>query len=259
MRTADLASGVVEYELFVPDDGRPAPLVIILHGFSRSRANMRDWGVRLSQEGFVAVVPTLPTWANHRRNAASVVELMDHLCADRTLPIDRTRIALVGHSAGGLCAFLAAADNDRVNLWIGLDPVDRYRQAVEAAPRVRCRVVALLAEPSGCNKRSNWTAVQYAPQSRALTLVVTGAVHSDCESPTDRIAELACGKSDPSRRQTFKQYTIAALRDHLLQDPRAQAMLAAAGADGKVRRFMPSQDGLPAASGDGATAGSSED
>jgi len=49
-----------------------APLVIIAHGFSRHRHNMAGWGRHLAGEGYVAVVPDLPTQSDHCRVAGAL-------------------------------------------------------------------------------------------------------------------------------------------------------------------------------------------
>lgn len=237
-RIARLASGRVEYELYLPDSEARAPLVIVAHGFSRDRFNMRGWAQHLCKQGFAVVLPSAPSWGDHRKNRDAMKQLIAQLKTESELTdrIETDRLGLVGFSHGGLWTFLAAAETPGVAVWVGLDPVDRHQMGVAAAPDVHCRIVSLLAEPSRCNVKSNWTAVRYAPQASSLTLVVNKASHADCEAPTDGFAQWACGETDPARHQTFLEYATAALRSELLNDPDSRRFLASADADPRVRR-----------------------
>jgi dienelactone hydrolase len=236
---AKLPAGTVQYDLYQPATRRPAPLVVIAHGFLRGREHMRGWGEHLAGQGFVVAIPTLPTLADHSRNGDAIVQLVEHLCGRPTTSpaapaIDPSRVALMGYSSGGLSTFLAASRSPAIDLWIGLDPVDRRGLAVKAAPQVRCRVVKLMAEPADCNKDANWSAVKVADGLELASLVVTGSVHTDCESPTDGLVVIACGRPDPQRTQTFFEYATAALQAELLHDAAAAQRLADAGDDRRV-------------------------
>lgn len=238
-RVAPLSAGKVEYELYLPSGGdRPAPLVIVAHGFSRDRFNMRGWAEHFATEGFVVALPSAPSWGDHLKNRDAVEQLLAHLKSDKDVAprIDASRIGMVGFSHGGLWTFLAAGEIGGVSVWVGLDPVDRHDRAVAAARNVRCRILSLLAEPSRCNVKGNWTAVRYAEGVPSLTLVVNGASHADCEAPTDGFARWACGPTDPARHRTFVEYTTAALRAELLKDAESERFLASADADPRVRR-----------------------
>lgn len=215
---AALPAGTVEFELFLPSTRERAPLLVVAHGFARSRRNMRGWGEHLSQQGFVVAIPNLPSFANHSNNADAIVQLIDNICRDEKIGarIDAERIGVIGFSSGGLATFLAASRSDRIDVWVGLDPVDRREQAVAAAGKVKCAVVALLAEPADCNKNANWLAVKYPADVQSETKVIPSSIHTDCESPTDALAEIACGKPDPARTKLFLEAATVALRRHLV-------------------------------------------
>lgn len=255
-RVASLPAGRVVYDLFLPQSDRPAPLVVVAHGFLRGRGKMRGWGEYLSQHGFVVAIPTLPTVNNHPHNAKAMIQLIEHLREpsvtvsasmgngngpghDNAIAIDGSRVAVMGYSSGGLSTFLAAAQSDVIDLWIGLDPVDRRRAAVKAAPKVRCRVVRLMAEPADCNKDANWDAVKVNEELSVLNLVINGSIHTDCESPTDALVVVACGRPDPRRTQTFFEYAMLALRAHLMNDRAAAEKLADLSGDPRVRPHTP--------------------
>jgi dienelactone hydrolase len=111
-------------DLYLPTSHGKAPLVIVAHGFMRSKAKMADWGRHLAGQGFAVAVPTLPAWADHARNGRAVRELIDWIPANvPTADVDMEHAGLVGFSAGGL-ATLLAADDPRAWVWVWLDPVD---------------------------------------------------------------------------------------------------------------------------------------
>jgi dienelactone hydrolase len=212
-REVSLPSGRVGFDLYRPSGAGPHPLVVVAHGFWRSRANMAGWGRHLAAHGFVAAVPDLRAWADHERNGRAVRELIDTLLSAPPMPIDAARIAVVGFSAGGLATLLAAAEDPRIRLWVGLDPVDRNGKGVAAAPRVKARPVIVRAEPSRCNANGNARDIERAFAGRVTVAVIDGATHTDPEWPTDWKARLVCGGDDGERRARFVDATTAALKE----------------------------------------------
>jgi hypothetical protein len=236
--TASPRASPVKFEVYRPDEDRPAPLVIVAHGFMRGPDNMRGWAEHLAAEGFFVVLPALPSWGNHQRNTNAIDQLLDHVLSDpATAPaIDPSRIGLLGFSHGGMITFLSAARRDDIDIWIGLDPVDRHNWARNAARGARFKVLALLAEPSQCNKESNWQHVEYPPSAEAVVRIVNGSVHGDPEGQSDGFADFMCGKSDESRRAVYFQYATAALRAALMQDERSKALMHDIDADPRLRQ-----------------------
>ncbi len=219
---ASLRAGAVTFDLYLPASIEPAPLVVVAHGFLRTKSNMAGWGQRLAGEGFVAAVPTLPTWSDHARNGRAIGELVTWLSGSSLYArrIDRQQIGLMGFSAGGLSTLLAAADQPNVRIWVGLDPVDRDGMGLAALPRIQARPVILRAEPSAWNAQGNARALIAAFGPRCETALISGAIHIDAEWPTDVWAELACGKSSDDRRNAFAAQAISALNT-TLRPPRS--------------------------------------
>lgn len=214
----ELAVGSADVDVYWPESRGPAPLVLVAHGFWRDRGNMSGWGRRLAAEGFVAAVPDLPAWSDHARNGRFLTELRAHLCARFGPRIDPSRVGLVGFSAGGLSSLLSAVEAPHPAIWVGLDPVDRKGLGAKAASRLACRAVVLTAEPSACNAQGN-TRDLLAALPRGEHAHVAGAVHTDAEWPTTRMAEAVCGRSTGEKRDEFRRRAIAALRETLLPRP----------------------------------------
>jgi len=181
---------------------------------------MSAWGRHLANEGFVAAVPDLPAWSNHIRNGRFISDLRDYLCSGDSWRgrIDRTRVGLMGFSAGGLASLLSAADNPGPTIWVGLDPVDWNGIGTKAALSIDCRAVVLTAEPSSCNSHGNASNI-IAAIPRCEHIRIAGAVHVDAEWPTDRIAEAVCGRSTDEKRSEFHRRATAALHESLTMHP----------------------------------------
>lgn len=208
-----LPAGAAAVDVYRPFGTDRAPMVIIAHGFSRSRHNMSGWGRHLAGEGIMAVVPDLPAWSDHVRNGGFLSELQAHLLEhpDWRERIDPDHVGLMGFSAGGLSSLLAAADAPDLSIWIGLDPVDRAGLGATAASRVQARAVVITAEASACNAYGNardLVAALPAPEH----VHIAGAVHGDAEWPGSRLADLACERASPEGRAAFRERATMALK-----------------------------------------------
>lgn len=65
----------VAVDFYLPLGLKKAPVVVVAHGFFRSRLNMAGWGSLLASNGFITAIPDLPAWADHERNGQAVREL----------------------------------------------------------------------------------------------------------------------------------------------------------------------------------------
>lgn len=189
--------------------------VVLVHGFMRTRATMAGHGQALAREGVLAVAPELPYWADSRDNARALVDLLAQLRRGEIAgPIER--VVLVGFSAGGLSALLAASAPGVVG-YVGLDAFDRPGGVgLAAAQTLPVPSKLLRAPPSFCNAygiSAPWAAALPQPTQDHL---IDGATHCDFESPTDRACTLFCGATDPQRQQVVRQALIDAVREWLL-------------------------------------------
>jgi pimeloyl-ACP methyl ester carboxylesterase len=232
-----LTSKEVAVDFYLPQGLKKAPVVVVAHGFSRSRRNMAGWGTLLASNGFIAAIPDLPAWADHDRNGQAIRELFNSINSKAAVkdPEPTGTGALMGYSMGGLCTLLAATNNAQVRCWVGLDPVDARQMGAEAAKELRIPCVALLAEPSRCNANGNATGMLAGLSGPLLVLRVRDAAHTDPEQPTDWLAEMVCGKADPARHAIFERYAIASLRAVLLKDAASFRVLTAATNDPAIK------------------------
>lgn len=235
-----LTGKTVTVDFYLPPGPGPVPVVVIAHGFSRNRKTMVGWGDLLARDGFLAVVPDLPTWADHARNGRALVELLAGVQAGKLIqqPKVSGRAALVGFSAGGFSTLLAAAGNTNVSCWVGLDPVALGQSATRAAESLAIPCFVLRAEPAPWNANGIARQTFAALPGPAFSLAVKNASHVDAENPTSRAAEWACGKSDPARRDAFGRYLLASLRVGLLHDEAALLQLCAGTNDTTVREVI---------------------
>lgn len=209
-----LPAGAADVDVYLPVATAQAPMVIVAHGFSRHRHNMSGWGQHLAKEGIVAVVPDLPSRADHGRNGRFLSELHAYLLGDESWKkhIDPARVGLMGFSAGGLSSLLSAAHSPSLAIWVGLDPVDRDGLGVRVATMVQAHAVVLTAEPSSCNAHGNAQGIVSA-LPRHDHFRVAGAVHVDAEWPTSWLAEVVCGRSTDERRAEFQIRVTKALKE----------------------------------------------
>jgi dienelactone hydrolase len=176
----------VAVDFYYRPDAKTRPLAVVAHGFLANKDRMAHWGLLLARKGFIVAVPTNPTYANDDRNAAALVALVEKGLAGHW-PVNARadgRVALVGFSRGGFETLLAAAElGDRVDAWVGLDPVDRDAKGVAAAEKVRVPGLALLADPQPLNANGNARPMLEAYAGPLEVVAVPGAGHLDGESP----------------------------------------------------------------------------
>ncbi len=190
--------------------------VVLVHGFTRTRQTMSEHARQLVTLGVLAVAPQMPFFFDSRDNARALRDLIASLRrGDYAPPV--TRIVLVGFSAGGLAALLAA-DAPGVVGYLGLDPFDRpSRIGLDTARRLQTPTELLRAPSSACNAFSI-----AAPWSTALPRLVADRVlpaasHCDFEAPTDWICRTLCGRPDAARQAVVSEVLRNAARRWLLE------------------------------------------
>ena len=207
-----LAGRQERVDVYRPAVTAPDRVAIVAHGFNRSPARHRDLAQALAAAGITALVPALPHVFDLWGNGDAIVELAHRLEAGALdLPsLERSRLVLVGTSAGGLATLLAAAQLPGLAGWIGLDPVDRTGSGIEAAAKLTAPAVVVLGPSSGCNLFGSGRAIARAVPRLLRAPVVKGASHCDFEGPTNRFCEVVCGGSSGEMQSRIRDDTVAA-------------------------------------------------
>jgi dienelactone hydrolase len=203
----------VDVDVYRAATGASDGVAILAHGFTRERSRHRDLARALADAGITAVVPDLPYIVNHWSNGDAIVDLA-HALERGALglePIARSRLVLVGTSAGGLASVLAASNLPGIAGWVGLDPVDRTGSGVRAAEKLESPAVVLLAEPSGCNLFGSGRSIAHAAPRLLRAELIRGASHCDFESPTTKFCRVVCGESSSQSRLVARDETVAAV------------------------------------------------
>ena len=197
-------------DVYRPDVEPAAGVAIIAHGFTRSRARHRDLGRALASAGVIAVIPDLPSVMDLWSNGDAIAELAQKLEAGALglAPVARSRLVLIGTSAGGLATVLAAAKLPGVAGWIGLDPVDRTGSGSDAAAQLVAPAVVLLADPSACNLFASGRSIARAVPHLLRTTFVDGASHCDFEDPTNNMCRALCGTSSSVMQTVIRDETV---------------------------------------------------
>jgi acetyl esterase/lipase len=210
--SAQLDAEHVQVDVFRPSADALDGVAILAHGFARDRSRHRALGEELAAAGVIAVIPDLPHVVDHWRNGAALAELANKL-EDGALglpPVKRSRLVLIGTSAGGLATVLAAAKLPGIAGWIGLDPVDRTGSAVHAASQLTSPAVVLLAESSACNLFGSGRSIARALPWLLRSTKLPGASHCDFEGPTNKFCKVMCGGSSPRMQLRARQEAVHA-------------------------------------------------
>jgi dienelactone hydrolase len=194
--------------------------VIFAHGFMRSPVTMSDHARTLAARGVTALVPRLPWRTDPARNADALRALAAQWRAGTPAP-GVERVVLVGFSAGGLAALLAARDDSPFAGIVLLDPHEpRAGPGLAAAPAVRAPVTMLIGAPSSCNGNARAARWPGALQGPVSVRQFPQATHCDFEAPSDLLCRLLCGGRDEGRAATIAE----SLQHTLLSSPAAPLM-----------------------------------
>lgn len=176
----------IDYQLIRPSGGSPVPAAVVLaHGFARAPDQMIGWARHFASWGLDVYVPDRCSPFDHEENGRDLAAFVDRHLRGRA-------VVYAGHSAGGLTALLAAAQDPDALGVLGLDLVDNGDLGRTAAAGFGAPVRNLVAVPYLCNSDGNGlAAVAAAPDGQSLR--VTDANHCDFEKPTDGTCTLTCG------------------------------------------------------------------
>jgi len=228
-----VSGDTVAYDLFIPqpDAGRPPPpypAVILTHGFARDKRYHRSNAVYLAERGIVVLTPNLTSLlggaSDQLRNIANTQGHVSWLISRSRETgdvleglIDKRRIGLAGHSAGGAVSFEAALGLQSsvfpASALCLLDAVPwprtvRTADALEEAP-----FCSLRSEPSACNNHGSVLKLLERLDFAAADIRIAGATHVDPENPTDLLAALVCGGTSDYRRGVYQRLMYLFFQD----------------------------------------------
>ena len=181
----------VPYSVFTPTGAPSAPMVVLVHGFSRTSSALADLAAHFASWGLTVATPTMchstPLDSDPPQDA---VEILDFKSM-----VGGTDVIYAGHSAGGLRSILAANLDPQAVAVLGLDLTDGDDLAVDAAPSLTVPLNGLVGESGMCNSDGNGVDVYLAaPGSHAVR--VTEADHCDFEDPTDWMCTILCEEAN---------------------------------------------------------------
>lgn len=227
--SARLNIGGSDYDVdwFLPN-GEAAALVTVQHGFGRRCSNVRGTGQSIMARGLMALcVNASMAGGNPALAEALAATLVSGISAPggRALP---EKFIVGGHSAGGLFAArlgwkLAAMAPERLFGAVLFDPVaaSGFTDNLMVVSAVGQRpVLAITANPGGCNARNNAYPALRQVQRDAVAAGRDGFVglqltdhstHVDVEGgDTDLLAIVACGQGRPQAANVDILRTLAA-------------------------------------------------
>lgn len=196
----------VTYTHLQPLNSSGAVLIVLGHGFMRSKKRMVNLAQHLASWGLAVVNVEFcnsKLWAgNHDLNGGDMAAVARRLNAGRVL--------YTGFSAGGLAALTAAGKDENAVAVFGLDMVDHRGLGQKTAPALAIPFYGLAAAPSLCNAdRNGLSCYQRAGQAKVVDVI--DATHCHFEFPFDAKCTIACGKGEKRFRRAEIQQTILGL------------------------------------------------
>jgi dienelactone hydrolase len=230
--SAELAGVDVKVDVYRPVDNLADGVAVLAHGFSRDRTRDRDLARDLAVAGVIAIAPDLPNLVDYWGNGDAVIDVVSALerGAYGLPPTPRSRIVLIGTSAGAVATVIAASKLPGLGGWIGLDPVDRSGTATRAAAKLTAPAVVFLGEPSVCNLFGSGKSIAQAAPTLVRSQRLRGASHCDFEGPTNNFCRTVCGKSPRGTDERVRRETVVAALE-MLRDVRVDSMPAEMPAD----------------------------
>jgi dienelactone hydrolase len=273
---------LMQVDLYAPRSPGQRPVVELSHGICNTKADFVGWGNRLASRGFVVVIPTrrgaaeaialndlgdqhgeyvpgVPVTAvsgtcanfDQSANPEDLLRLLRWTIGQGNTPggflsakVDRSRLALAGHSLGGLFAaqagVLSQSEGPRLSAIVMFDNADRAQFVPPGAKTARQLAAQLQAPttviasaeaqpPLLCDIKASPTCILSAHGTFAmlpdslprLGLRVNNALHGEAEDPDNDDQTLA----DPNHQRLFKRYGMAWLECWLEGDTSAAPYL----------------------------------
>ncbi len=126
-----LSSTEVNAEIYLPQGDGPFPLVLFSPGFQLNPVDYRSYAEHLASWGYITALvnfeDSLFGGPTHNEMQLSLGEMLDWFTSDPDVlngTADSNSVVLMGHSMGGKLSLLRASYDSRVDLIVGVDPVD---------------------------------------------------------------------------------------------------------------------------------------
>ena len=209
------------------------PVVVLLHGFSRSHSRQVGNGRIIADAGMAVLVPDMTTLLTGEPGRRKNVEVLaDHLnwLSDRnedpTDPLyqrlDLRRVGLAGHSAGGGIALefaVASLPNwqNTVDAIVLLDGVP-WKPTISRIEEgnSRAALLSIRADESSWNAQGFVREAERAWKGEVTSVHLRGTTHIDPENPSDMFGDLLMHPSPPERRRQFSYLAAEFLAAELL-------------------------------------------
>ena len=121
---------VVVFDPAIPA-GQRAPIVMFKHGFQLATSNYSTTLTQIASHGYIVIgvdsagsILSGPTQAQERDGVINALNWAVGTSAPFAAHADTDHVAMMGHSRGGKIAVMVAAADARIDVLIGLDPVN---------------------------------------------------------------------------------------------------------------------------------------
>ena len=222
----------VPYDLFIPVPPadavvRPAPAVILTHGFGSNKFFHRNQAIYMVRRGMIVMTPNLVrlfTGESQLRNIDNTVGHLEWLAQRTATPgdelfsrLDPARLGLAGHSAGGAVSFEAAAGAQERGLGLVslvlLDAVPWPRTVQHAGQLAPLWLSSLRGEPHPCNAGGNILTLLPNLTFPTVDTRIIGGSHCDPLNPGIAVCNILCGDSPPGTDTIFARLMYLFFRD----------------------------------------------
>jgi pimeloyl-ACP methyl ester carboxylesterase len=213
----------------VTQAARPCPVLVLGHGFMQSKAHHANHGRHLATRGFIVLIPDFGTKADHARNGQDLSCCLDWISRQSADPrslfqgtVRLDRFGAAGHSAGGLSALLAAAQDPRIRVLSLLDPVDQAGLGIKALARCAIPTAMTWSEPSSCNAGASAATLFAATRDVKRGVKIVGANHTDAQDPAGTLCTWVCGAAQTNRQTLYRRY-LTGWFEYFLHDDHSYA------------------------------------
>lgn len=209
----------------VDPSAAPCPVIVLGHGFAQSRNQHVNQGLQQATRGYIVLIPSFNGGSDHARNGQDLSKCVDWILARNgdaaSIFFGQVRtqaVGATGHSAGGLSAILATANDPRIRVLSLMDPVDNGGQGVAALASVNVPVAMTWSEPSACNASGSAEVLYAAARGVRRGLKIVGANHTDPQDPAGFLSILTCGGANSTRQTLYRRYMAGWFEYHLRGD-----------------------------------------